>query len=540
MITFMNRARGSSVSGKAVNLEADNQVALLAAANTTTQTSSSSNRSASVGLAAQLGNSGGGIGFTGSVSRGKGSGNGTETTYTNTQVTGADSVTIKSGGDTTLKGATVEGKQVTATVGGNLNVQSLQDTATYAEKSQQVGGAITSTQAAIDDNKNTFTTGGNLTTSDIQNKADYKATSVSVSVSAGNSPLPGQGLSSTLSGAGLGKDSGNANSTTTAGISGLAGDTAKRTGDNAQGISKIFDAEKVRQEITAQATITQEFGKQASTTVQSYAQTQRKELQDQIKTASDADKATLQKQLDDVNTQERVLNVLVGAVSGLGASAMTKETLAAAADEMRALMIKDSSTFAGVVDGTGKTLSNNSGTSDGIKGDGVKLGGTRVDLDLLCGQGNARCSFETKPDGSIDTSKPVTFKGPDVTKPDGTVGSQTLDEFLATDAGKEMRGLTGGVQGYKGTLFGTPYEKGSWQDKLIESFAGTHDMIGGRLTGLYDSQGNIKQGMSDAERAVYNYGVTTTAILPSIPFAAAQGLSPEVWNAISILLKAAR
>jgi filamentous hemagglutinin len=33
----------------------------------------------------------------------------------------------------TFKGATVEGKQVTATVGGNLNIESLQDTATYAE-----------------------------------------------------------------------------------------------------------------------------------------------------------------------------------------------------------------------------------------------------------------------------------------------------------------------------------------------------------------------------------------------------------------------
>ena len=74
-------------------------------------------------------------------------------------------------------------------------------------------------------------------------------------------------------------------------------------------------------------------------------------------------------------------------MSGFGATAMTKETLAAAADEMRALMIKDSSTFAGVVDGTGKKLSNNSGTSEGINGDGVKLGGTRVDLDLLCGLG---------------------------------------------------------------------------------------------------------------------------------------------------------
>jgi len=103
-----------------------------------------------------------------------------------------------------------------------------------------------------------------------------------------------------------------------------------------------------------------------------------------------------------------------------------------------------------------------------------------------------------------------------------------------------MLGPTGGVQGLQGTLFGVPYSRGSWQDKLIEAFGGTHDVIGGKLTGLYDSQGNIKQGMSDAERAVYNYGVTTTAILPSIPFAAAQGLPPEVWKAISILLSAAK
>ena len=119
---------------------------------------------------------------------------------------------------------------------------------------------------------------------------------------------------------------------------------------------------------------------------------------------------------------------------------------------------------------------------------------------------------------------------------------ETLEEGTSEMAKTQANAAdkAGGVQGYKGTLFGKPYEAGSWQDKLIESFAGTHDFIGGKLTGLYDEQGNIKQGMSDAERAVYNYGVTTTAILPSIPFAAAQSLPPEVWNAISILLKAAK
>ncbi len=407
-------------------------------------------------------------------------------------------------------------------------------TLSYGQSSSQSNSTATSDTAR----GSTVKAGGTLTTSDIENKASYEAKSVSVSVSSGGSSMPGQGLSASLSGAGMGKDSGRSSSTTTAGISGIAGDTAKRTGDNAQGIGKIFDADKVRQEIQAQTKITQEFAKQASSTIKSYSDQQKQSLQDQIKKASDADKEALQKQLGDVKNEERVLNILVGAVTGLGTSALTKESLAAAADEMRALMVKDSTTFAGVVDSTGKKLSNNSGTSEGVNGDGVKLGGTRVDLDLLCGPSNARCSFETKPDGSIDTSKPVKFTGGK--NPDGTPSNQTLDEFLATPEGKKMEGSTGGVQGYKGTLFGTPYEAGSWQDKLIESFAGSHDMIGGKLSGLYDSQGNIKQGMSDTERAVYNYGVTTTAILPSIPFAAAQGLPSEVWNAVSVLLEAAK
>ena len=310
-------------------------VYLLAAQNTSTQASDNSNISASVGIAMQLGNGGAGIGFTGSLSAGKGKGNAAETTYTNTHVTGVDSVTLKSAGDTSLKGATVTAKQVSATVGGNLNIESLQDTSTYTEKNQQVGvsgmvgagasgsanlaksnidsnyasvteqsglqagnsgftvkvkgntalvgGAITSTQAATDNSNSSFQTGGTLSTSDIQNKASYEAKSVSVSVGAGSSPVPGQGLSATLSGAGMGKDSGNANSTTTAGISAIAGDTAKRTGDNAQGIGKLFDAERVHQEITAQATITQEFGKQASTAIASYSGQQKKDLQSRIK-----------------------------------------------------------------------------------------------------------------------------------------------------------------------------------------------------------------------------------------------------------------
>ncbi|MDI6748541.1 MAG: hypothetical protein QMD17_15495, partial [Rhodocyclaceae bacterium] len=48
------------------------------------------------------------------------------------------------------------------------------------------------------------------------------------------------------SGAGIGKDGGNASSTTQAGISGIAGNTQARTGDAETGIQRIFDAQKVQ------------------------------------------------------------------------------------------------------------------------------------------------------------------------------------------------------------------------------------------------------------------------------------------------------
>ena len=100
-------------------------------------------------------------------------------------------------------------------------------------------------------------------------------------------------------------------------------------------------------------------------------------------------------------------------------------------------------------------------------------------------------------------------------------------------------GTTGGIPGEKGTLFGVPYAAGSWQDKLIESFAGTHDYIGGKGSGLYDAQGNAARGRSEMTTTLQNRW-SELAILPSAPFAAAEAFSPEVWKAIGILLGAGK
>ena len=106
-------------------------------------------------------------------------------------------------------------------------------------------------------------------------------------------------------------------------------------------------------------------------------------------------------------------------------------------------------------------------------------------------------------------------------------------------ADKNMPGATGGIPREKATLFGVPYAAGSWQDTLIESFAGPHDMIGGKFSGLYDGQGNAERSRSDLVKIAQDRW-SEVAILPSAQFAAAQGLPPEVWKAIAILLGAGK
>jgi len=585
-LSIGNRKQSLDNQGTTTTLQADNQVNLLASQNTSTETSKSSNSAASMGVAAQLGNGGGGMGFTASASAGKGQGSGNGTTYTNTQVAG-NTVNITSGGDTTLKGAVITGNTVNTTVGGDLKIQSLQDTSTYKDSSQQVGGSvmvgtgfsgslslaqtkinsdyksvgeqsairagdggfavnvqgktdlvggqITSTQAAIDNNKNTYTSAGGTTTTDLQNTAAYNANSTSISLGAGS--LPGKSASAGMSGVGFGSDSAQANSTTTAGISGVTGNTAARTGDASTAIKPIFDVDKVKKDIEAQVTITQEFNKQAGKAINEFATTQRKTLQDQIKNAATPEeKAQAEINLKDVNMQERALNILVSGLTGMAGAVVTKEALSTAAEKMRDLMIEDSKKFPGVVDSTGKVLSNASGPSDGVRGDVTKVGGTRNDLDLLCGPSNERCKTVTDQNGvkilDLNSKGQVQF--------DEKAAGMSWEKFLATPEGQKMAGSTGGVQGVAGTLFGFAYEKGSWQDKLIESFAGSHDFIGGKASGLYDEQGNIKRGMSDTERAVYDKGITIGAIPLAAPFAAAEGMSPEMWKAIGILLGAGR
>ncbi|CAN0628102.1 tRNA nuclease CdiA-2 [Burkholderia multivorans] len=134
---------GSDVNAKDVLLAAKNQVNLVNTTNTDVTQSSNSSSGASFGVS--IGTNG--IGVSASMQRAHGDGNSNAAMQNNTHVKGADTVAIVSGGDTNIIGSDVKGGAVTANVGGNLNVASVQDTtvSTAHQSSMSAGFSISET-----------------------------------------------------------------------------------------------------------------------------------------------------------------------------------------------------------------------------------------------------------------------------------------------------------------------------------------------------------------------------------------------------------
>ncbi|WP_332311040.1 hemagglutinin repeat-containing protein [Stenotrophomonas sp. SY1] len=359
--------RGSDITaGNNVLLAADNNVTLEAARNTAEQHSTSKSSSGAIGVAASYGSDGAAFGVTASASSSRGKADGEDVTHRNTHVSAGNTATVISGGDTTLKGAQLSAERVVANVGGDLSIESLQDTSTYDSKNKSMGGSVTvgagfsgsasyssskvkgdyasvteqsgiqagaggfditvagntdlkgaviaSTLGAVDAGVNRLQT-GTLSTSDIENHSQYDAKSVSLSggysvggegSSGGNEGSPSttnngtnwswQNFNTGAQGAaaGYGSEKGKDSSTTTSGISGgvvaitdqagqqaLTGKTAEEalaglnrevlTGDDANGLAKAWDGQKLQQHVEAQAQITAMFGQQASKAVGDYA-----------------------------------------------------------------------------------------------------------------------------------------------------------------------------------------------------------------------------------------------------------------------------
>ncbi|MGX5881381.1 hemagglutinin repeat-containing protein, partial [Burkholderia gladioli] len=149
---------GSNVSGNDVLLAAKNQIDLRNTTNTDSTRSSNSSSGGSVGVS--IGTNG--IGVSASMSRAHGDGNSDAAMQNNSHVSGANSVTLVSGGDTNVIGATVSGRTVAADVGGNLNLRSVQDTTISKANQSSAGGGFGISTAG----------GGNVSVSAQHGKAD--------------------------------------------------------------------------------------------------------------------------------------------------------------------------------------------------------------------------------------------------------------------------------------------------------------------------------------------------------------------------------
>ena len=73
-------------------------------------------------------------------------------------------------------------------------------------------------------------------------------------------------------------------------------------------------------------------------------------------------------------------------------------------------------------------------------------------------------------------------------------------------------------------MFGIPYKPGSWQDGLIEAYAGPHDYLNSLFARDYNAAtGNIRQGLSAFERGVAGT-MNAADVVIATPFAAAGSL----------------
>lgn len=232
---------GSQLSaGGDAKLKADGDINLLAAKNTAEQHGNNAGAGWSVGVGFALAGSQNGFTLDLAANKSRGNADGSDVSWTNTTIQAGNALGFWSGEDTNLKGAIASGEQVVADVGGNLNIESLQDTSTYKSKQSSAsagvslcippfcygapagsvsasagqqkidseyasviqqsgvkagdkgfnitvggntdlkGAVIASTEQAIQTGKNQLVT-GTLTSSDIENEAEYQASSINLS-----------------------------------------------------------------------------------------------------------------------------------------------------------------------------------------------------------------------------------------------------------------------------------------------------------------------------------------------------------------------
>ncbi|OWS74103.1 hypothetical protein CBW22_17150 [Pantoea sp. VS1] len=126
-------------AGGDTSLHAANDINLTGAASTQQTSGKNSSSGGGIGLSFGVGNGSAGLSIFASVNGAKGHEKGNGTVWSETTLDSGGAVDISSGRDTTLTGALVNGNSVTADIGRNLSITSLQDSDNYDSKQISVG-----------------------------------------------------------------------------------------------------------------------------------------------------------------------------------------------------------------------------------------------------------------------------------------------------------------------------------------------------------------------------------------------------------------
>ena len=439
------------------------------------------------------------------------------------------------------------------------------------------GAIITSASAAEAAGKNSLIT-GSLTSSDIKNHSDYSGSSIGIDVSGSisaskpersqsdkkdntnnkdsnnnNTNSDKKWSDSNNTSLGLGHDSDHDSSTTHSGINTsniiITDETAQqqKTGKTvAEAIAAIhtdtssedyagkagyltnnFDKEKVLNELNIQVEVTKEFRQNSLGLINSYIDSRQAELRKKIKEeTSEENKTELYKEIYKLQYQRRLLETVVNILAADPTAAITQGTLQLAATKLREESLANSRKSPGIVINkeTGEVMNNVSYDSGYF--DGVKLGGVRLHLDIICGSDNGRCETDDMNNLKKDEHGNYIFKG-DSKYP--TFADLMKD---TTEVGG-MFGLTGGFQPVQGGWYlpglTIPYNKGDFSDDLIESFAGTHDYLGGQIWGWYGDDGNTSRNRNPFQN-IASDTTTYVAIPASAPAALADFLNSDMFQ----------
>ena len=373
-----------NINGSNINVtnnalfQADNDFNVSGVAQNSTTRSTNKSSSAAIGGYASTGS---GVGITASASKGKGYANSDSVTYANSNINVANTTTLDIGNDLNLKGGVINTNKAQGVIGGDVNIESLQDTAAYDSKQKNIGftadvalegagsslslnggktdinadykavgeqsgiftgdggfdlttegkttligGAITTTDAALAAGRNNYISKGGITTQDIENTTNYEGDAISVGVSLGNTAGKPQ---ATMNGLGYGTDGDSDSSITKAGITGIAGNSGITTDNRSEyagALENVFDETRVNEELGAQVEITQALDQERrkiKTEINAKEQKLRKKAEEQGQLGNTTARDKLIEQADKVQNQGLLFDAISGAIYGPNSNGVT-------------------------------------------------------------------------------------------------------------------------------------------------------------------------------------------------------------------------